>query len=338
VNTGQHFGKGTVLVTGGSGFVGKAVVRSLLASGYRPRILARDPARVSAAAPVEVAPGDINDGDSLESATRGCHAVIHCAADYRLALVSGDASGMIRTNVGGTLNVLSAARRVGVRRVVHCSTVGTLAFDRAGKLCTEVDMAVDAAKLAGPYKRSKWAAEQLALGWREPEVVVVQPSTPVGAGDLRPTPTGATIRDFLQGKIPAVIETGLNVVDVEAVGAGHVLALERGTPGRSYILGDQNVTLEQLLRRIAALAGVVPPHWRIPLGAAYLAAIAAEMGGRLTRRPPAISLTSVRMAAHPMWVDSTRARRELGWSPGNLDRALRDAVSEFSHSANLETA
>ncbi len=329
-----HLQKGVVLVTGGSGFVGKAVVRSLLSGGYQPRILARKPTGLGAADPVQVVIGDIDDLSSLEGAVRGCQAVIHCAADYRLALVPCDAAAMIRTNLGGTLNLLLAARRAGVGRVVHCSTVGTLAFDKSGVPCTELDRETDASKLAGPYKRSKWAAEQLALGWSEPQVVIVQPSTPVGSGDLRPTPTGATIRDFLRGRIPAVIDTGLNLVDVEAVGAGHVLALERGVPGRSYILGDQNLTLEELLGRIASLAGVAPPRWRVPLGAAYLAAVASEAAARLLRRPPAISLTSVRMASHPMWVDSRRARTELDWSPGNLARALSEAVAEFSGSSH----
>ncbi len=318
-----------VLVTGGTGFVGAAVVRALLERGHQVRTLARDPGRADRSLPVECVPADVNDRDAMASAAAGCGAVIHCAADYRLAVMAKDVAPMICTNVGGTLNVLLAARAAGVTRVVHCSTVGTLAFDRTGRVCSEEDRAPGADRLAGTYKRSKWAAEQLALGWDEPEVVVVQPSTPVGTGDWRPTPTGATIRDFLRGRIPAAIATGLNLVDVEAVGRGHVLALERGQAGRSYILGDRNLTLVALLEAVAAEAGVSPPRWKLPLGAAFVAAAASEAAARLRRRAPAIPMTSVRMAAHPMWVDSSRAIRELGWSPGDLGRALRDSVRDL---------
>jgi len=317
-----------VLVTGGSGFVGAAVVRALVASGYEARVMARSPASVPAG-PAEVVVGDVNHGATVVAAASGCQAIIHCAADYRLAVRAADVASMVATNVGGTRNVLRAAMRVGVGRVVHCSTVGTLAFERSGRVLTEADQARDPASLAGPYKRSKWVAERIALGWRGLEVVVVQPSTPVGQGDVRPTPTGATIRDFLAGRIPAVVATGLNLVDVEAVGRGHVLALERGTPGRSYILGDRNLTMAQLLAEVAARAGVRAPRWRIPLPAAYAAAAASEAAALVRGRPPRIPLTAVRMAAHPMWVDSSRAREELAWSPGDLDRALRDAVAEL---------
>ena len=324
-------GSGPVLVTGASGFVGGAVVRALLAQGYRVRVLLRRPAAVAPRSGVEVAAGDVTDRASLERAMLACPAVIHCAADYRLALLPAEVDRMILVNVGGTRNILAAARATGVGRVVHCSTVGTLGFDRRGSVCTEADLAPSSASLVGPYKRSKWAAERLALGFGGggPEVVVVQPSTPVGRGDSRPTPTGATIRDFLAGRIPAVIPTGLNLVDVEAVGRGHVLALERGVPGRSYILGDRNLTLSQLLGEVARLAGRRPPAWRIPRLAAYAAALTSEAAGRWRQHPPGIPLTSVRMAAHPMYVDASRARQELGWSPGDLDRALGEAVAEL---------
>ena len=315
-------------MTGGSGVVGAAVVRALAESGHQTRILARSPAKV-AAGPSEVVFGDVNHPHTLAEAASGCEAIVHCAADYRLALRAADVSSMVATNVGGTRNVLRAASKAGVRRVVHCSTVGTLAFERGGRVLTEVDQAKDPATLAGPYKRSKWVAERIALGCRDLEVVVVQPSTPVGSGDVRPTPTGATIRDFLAGRIPAFVATGLNLVDVEAVGRGHVLALERGVPGRSYILGDRNLTMAQLLAEVAVRAGVRPPRWRIPLGIAYATAAASEVAGWVRQRPPQIPLTAVRMAGHPMWVDSRRAQEELGWSPGDLDRALREAVMEL---------
>lgn len=318
-----------VLVTGGTGFVGAAVVRALLERGHEVRVMARDEGRLDRAVPAQPVLGDLADRESLLRATRGCQAVIHCAADYRLALRAQEVAAMIRTNVGGTSNLLWASRAAKVERVVHCSTVGTLAFDRSGRVCAEDDRARSAAGLAGPYKRSKWAAEQIALRWRDPEVVVVQPSTPVGGGDRRPTPTGATIRDFLQGRIPAVVNTGLNLVDVEAVGRGHVAALERGVAGRSYILGDRNLTLAEFLTLVAEAAGVAPPRWRLPMGAAYLAAAASEVRARWRHGVPTISMTSVRMAAHLMWVDSGRARGELDWDPGDLPRALSDAVREL---------
>lgn len=326
---------GPVLVTGATGFVGAAVARALREGGYRIRLLVRDPARLPGdLANEESHPGNLAAGSDLGPAVRGCWGVVHCAADYRLALAPGDAGDMIRTNVGGTRGLLEAADAAGVKRLVHCSTVGTLHFQRSGRVCSEADTASSAHLLPGPYKRSKWAAEQLALGFAGTlQVVVVQPSTPVGAGDRRPTPTGAIIRDFLAGRIPAVVNTGLNLVDVEAVARGHVLALERGTPGRSYILGDRNWTLVRLLTEVAGRAGHRPPSWRVPLPLAYGAAATSELVARLRGRPPTIPLTSVRMAAHPMWVTSARARRELGWTPGDLGRALDDAVRELGASA-----
>jgi dihydroflavonol-4-reductase len=329
-----------VLLTGASGFVGAAVMRALAAAGYPVRALVRSPELFRPAEPVEALQGDVTDFASVLAAVRGCEWAIHCAADYRLALGPGDAHGMIAVNVGGAANVLRACAETRVRRLVHCSTVGTLGFQRSGRVCTELDVAPSPAALPGLYKRTKWAAERLALEARYPglEVVVVQPSTPVGGGDHRPTPTGATIRDFLGGRIPAVVDTGLNLVDVEAVGRGHLLALERGLPGRSYILGDRNLSLGQLLGRIAQIAGVEPPRWRVPLALAFAVAATSEVAGRVRGKPPGISLTSVRMAAHPMYVDARRAREELGWDPGDLDGALRRAVSELGPMARGRAA
>ncbi|MGC1184429.1 MAG: NAD-dependent epimerase/dehydratase family protein [Candidatus Dormiibacterota bacterium] len=322
---------GTVLLTGASGFVGSAVLQQLLITGYRVHALERRPGSIPAAEGVSVYAGDVTDPASLLRAAQGCQFAIHCAADYRLSLRPGEVSQMISVNVGGTANVLQAAAAAGIRRLVHCSTVGTLAFERSGKVCVEADTSSSPALLAGPYKRSKWAAERLALEHTHSGlgVVVVQPSTPVGKGDRRPTPTGQTISDFLRGRIPAVVDTGLNLVSVDAVARGHVLALERGLPGRSYILGDQNLTLRQLLARVAHLAGTDPPRWRVPLSLAFATALTSEGVARFVGRAPAISLTSVRMAAHPMYVDSQRAQSELGWETGELDLALRQAVEEL---------
>ncbi len=322
---------GPVLLTGATGFVGRAVLRALSQRGYPVRALARDPGRLPAAPGLTVVGGGLLDPSAVLAAARGCAAAIHCAADYRLALRPVEIEAMIATNVGGTVAVLAAARQAGLRRVVHCSTVGVLAFTAAGRVCDESDVAQDPGRLAGPYKRSKWAAERLALAAAGPdlEVVVVNPSTPVGAGDMRPTPTGQVIADFLGGRIPATVATGLNVVDVEAVGRGHVDALERGVSGRSYILGGRNCTLAQLLGWAAAAAGRRPPRWRLPYAAALAAAGASEAWARWRDRPPAIALTAVRMARHPMYVTAARARSELGWDPGDVEAAVTAAVRWF---------
>lgn len=320
----------TVLVTGASGFVGRWVALALGQAGYRPRLLVRSPARVPPQLRgMEVALGDLTAPASLPPALEGCWGVVHCAADYRLALGPGDLQRMLEVNVGGTASLLREASRAGVSRFVHCSSVGTLHFSRAGEVRCELDLAGDASELPGAYKRSKWAAQRLVEEYQGPmQVVVVQPSTPVGPGDTRPTPTGAIIRDFLSGRIPAATDTGLNLVDVRAVGRGHVLALERGRPGRSYILGDQNWTMSRLLQELARLAGRRPPRFRIPLWVGFAAAACSEASAAARRRAPGIPLTAVRMAARPMYVTAERARSELGWTPGDLNEALRQAVAE----------
>ncbi len=324
--------RGTVLLTGATGFVGGAVLRALLGRGYAVHALVRARRPLPSHDGVRACPGGLDDPDAVLAAARGCTGAVHCAADYRLALAPDAVERLIATNVGGTRTVLAAARRAGVGRVVHCSTVGVLAFTRAGRVCDETMVAPDPGPLAGPYKRSKWAADRLALaaGDDQLEVVVVLPSTPIGAGDVRPTPTGAVIRDFLAGRIPATVATGLNWVDVAAVGEGHVDALERGVPGRRYILGDRNLWMTELLRRVGAVAGRPAPRWRLPLALATAAAGATEVAARWRREPPTIPLTAVRMAAHPMFVDAARARSELGWDPGDLDRAVADAVAWFA--------
>lgn len=322
----------TVLVTGASGFVGRWVAAALGVAGYQPRLLMRSTARVPPQlAGMEVATGDLTAPVTLPRALEGCWGVVHCAADYRLALGPGDMRRMLEVNVGGTATLLQWAARAGVTRFVHCSTVGTLHFSRAGEVRSELDLARDASDLPGAYKRSKWAAQKLAEGFSgKMQVMVVQPSTPVGAGDGRPTPTGAIIRDFLAGTIPAATDTGLNLVDVRAVGTGHVLALERGEPGRSYILGDQNWTMSRLLTELARLAGRPAPRFRIPIWVGFAAAAVSEGSAVIRRRAPGIPLTAVRMAARPMYVTAERARSELGWSPGDLGEALRQAVAELA--------
>ena len=320
----------SVLVTGASGFVGRWVASALAEAGYHPRLLLRSAQRLPPQlAGMEVVLGDLTAPALLPAAVAGCWGVVHCAADYRLALGPGDQRRMVEVNVGGTSSLLRAAAGAGVRRLVHCSTVGTLHFSRSGAVRSELDLARDASQLPGPYKRTKWAAQLLAQGCPGPlEVVVVQPSTPVGPGDLRPTPTGAVIRDYLAGRIPAAVATGLNLVDVRAVGRGHVLALEAGRPGRAYILGDQNWTMARLLSEVARRTGRRSPRGRIPLWVGFAAAAASEGAAAVRHRAPGLPWTAVRMAARPMFVTSERARAELDWEPGDLGEALQLAVAE----------
>lgn len=318
----------TALVTGANGFVGCHVVRALLARGDRVRALVREAADLRALKGLqcELVRGDLRDGAALRRAAEGCDLVFHVAADYRLWVTAPAA--MYATNVEGTRNVLDAARRVGARRIVHTSTVGTLGIP-AGAPGRE-DTPVALADMVGPYKRSKFMAEQLALAAARDglPIVVVHPSTPIGSLDLKPTPTGRMIVDFLNRRMPAFVDTGLNLVDVADVARGHLLAAERGKVGRKYILGGENLTLEELLGRLALIAGLPAPKFRIPYPVAFGFALCAEAVARtVTRRPPRASLTEVRMARKRMFFDSARARAELGYAPGPIERALASAVA-----------
>jgi dihydroflavonol-4-reductase len=321
---------GTALVTGGNGFVGCHVVRALLARGDHVRVLVRKDADLSALEELdcELAIGDVRDRDSVEQAVRGCNEVYHVAADYRLWVP--DAAPMYATNVEGTRNVLAAARAANVARVVYTSTVGTLGIPRDGP--GREDTPVGLGDMVGPYKRSKFLAEQAALEAVSAgvPVVIVNPSTPVGPLDYKPTPTGRVIVDFLNGRMPAYMDTGLNLVDVEDVARGHLLAAERGVVGEKYILGAENLTLEHLLGRLAALSGVPAPRVRIPYAVAYGFALGAEAVARtITKRPPRASLTEVRMARKRMFFDSAKARAALGYRPGPVDDALSRAIEFF---------
>jgi dihydroflavonol-4-reductase len=327
------------LVTGGNGFVGCHVVRALLDRGDRVRVLARENADLSALAglPVEIVRGDLRNFDSVARAVDGCNEVYHVAADYRLWLT--DPEPMYATNVNGTENIIRAAVNAGVSRIVYTSTVGALGIPHGGVGREDTPSAL--AEMPGHYKRSKYMAEQAALAAARAgaPVVIVNPSTPIGALDFKPTPTGRIIVDFLNRRMPAYVETGLNIVDVEDVARGHLLAAERGRIGEKYILGGENLTLKEFLGRLAAVAGLPPPKMRIPYAVAFGYALGAEAFARtVTRRAPRASLTEVRMARKRMFFDSSKARAELGYSPGPIDAAISAAIEFFRSKGTAKSA
>jgi dihydroflavonol-4-reductase len=329
----------TALVTGGNGFVGCHVVRALLARGDRVRVLARENADLAAlhGLNVEIAHGDLRDYDSIARAAHGCNEIYHVAADYRLWLT--DPAPMYAANVEGTRNVMRAAHAAGTGRVVYTSTVGALGIPREGPGREDTPSSLGA--MIGHYKRSKFMAEQEALeaARRGIPVVIVNPSTPIGALDFKPTPTGRIIADFLAGRMPAYVDTGLNIVDAEDVARGHLLAAERGRIGEKYILGGENLTLKEFLDRLAAISGMPAPRVRIPYAVAFGFALGAEAVSRtITRRPPRASLTEVRMARHRMFFDSSKARAELGYVPGPIDGAIKRAIEFFRERAGKKAA
>jgi dihydroflavonol-4-reductase len=322
-----------VLVTGGTGFVGANVVRELLREGAAVRVLARPGSdrRALAGLPVEIVEGDLTRPASIAPALAGVTTLFHVAADYRLWTT--DPGELYRVNVDGTRAILELAGEAGVRRIVYTSTVGALGIPADGTPGTE-DTPVSLADMVGPYKRSKYLAEQVALDLarRGLPVVVVNPSAPVGPWDVKPTPTGQMIVDFLAGRMFASLDTGLNIVHVRDVARGHLLAAERGRVGERYILGHANLSLSEIFRRLAALTGRPAPRVRIPYALAWMAAAGFEGAARVRRRPPRVSLTAVRMARKRMYFSPAKAVRELGLPQTDVDEALRDAVQWFTES------
>jgi dihydroflavonol-4-reductase len=316
------------LVTGATGFVGGHVAADLLSHGWTVRALVRPQSMGSGRLPAGCAPipGDLRDAAAVRAAAGGVDAVFHVAARYSLARARADE--VYRTNTEGTANVLRSAAEAGAP-VVHCSSVATIGLPADGAPGTE-DTPLPASQVIGAYKRSKVASERLALeaAARGQHVVVVNPTAPVGPGDHVPTPTGRIITDFLAGRMPAYVDTGLNLVDVRDVAAGHRLALERGPSGRRYILGNQNMTLRQILHTLAALSGRRAPRVRIPHALAIAAAAVDEaVEGRLLRREPLAPLDGALMARKRMWVDGSRAVRELGLPQSPVRDALADAIA-----------
>ena len=327
------------LVTGGNGFVGSHVVRALVARGDKVRVLVRENADLSGLAglQVETIRGDLRYFDSVERAVRNCNEVYHVGADYRLWL--RDPAPMYATNVEGTKHVIRAAVAAGVARIVYTSTVGALGIPHGGVGREDTPSALS--DMTGHYKRSKFIAEQAAIEAARGgvPVVIVNPSTPVGALDFKPTPTGRIIVDFLNRRMPAYVETGLNIVDVEDVAAGHLLAAERGRIGEKYILGAENLTLREFLGRLAKLSGMRAPTMRIPYAVAFGYALGAEAFARtVSHRAPRASLTEVRMSRKRMFFDSSKAHAELGYTPGPSDTALTAAIEFFRSKGPAKSA
>jgi dihydroflavonol-4-reductase len=318
------------LVTGGTGFVGSHVVRALLEKGRRVRCLVRPQSRREnlQGLPVEIATGDLTDPASLSAALSGIETLYHVAADYRLW--AADPGEIYRANAGGTDNLLAAAAKAGVSRVVYTSSVAALGLTADGSPADETTP-VERSKIIGHYKKSKYDAERVAEAWagRGLAVVTVNPSTPVGERDIKPTPTGQMIVDFLNRRLPAYVDTGLNVIDVRDVAAGHLAAAERGRAGERYILGHRNMTLKEILDLLASLTGLPAPTVRLPHWIPLAAAAVTTGIARVTRRPPRVSLESVRMSTHRMFFDPSRAVRELGLPQTPVEQPLSRAVAWF---------
>jgi dihydroflavonol-4-reductase len=320
----------TTLLTGATGFVGSAVLRRLLAAGHDVRVLVRPGGdrQNLARLPIEIAEGDLCDHASLKHAVSGCRVLFHVAADYRLWV--RDPVAMFRTNVEGTRALMQAAQNAGVELVVYTSSVATLGLDASGEPADETTP-VSLAAMVGPYKRSKFVAEQVVreMAAQGLPAIIVNPSMPVGPRDIKPTPTGRVIIDAARGWIPVYVETGLNVVHVDDVAEGHLLALQHGRVGEQYILGGEDMNFRQFLTTIAGLSGRRPPLFRLPHAAALPIAHAAESWARLTGRKPLASVDEVRMARKLMFFSSGKAARELGYRARPAVEALADALDWF---------
>jgi dihydroflavonol-4-reductase len=321
---------GKTLVTGGTGFVGRAVVEELLAAGREVRVLARNPEHPALAGlAVEVAKGDLRDPDSLSRALTDCTRLFHVAADYRLWVP--DPATMYAINVEGTRAVLAAARSQGLERVVYTSTVGALGNPGDGTPGAE-DTPVTLENMVGHYKRSKFMAEQVAMDFARQglPLVVVNPSTPVGPWDFRPTPTGQMIVDFLKRRMPAYLETGLNLIHVRDVARGHLLAEAEGQIGEKYILGNDNLSLSQIFHLLADLTGLPAPRVKLPYGPVLAMAYVDEFfATHIRRRPPRMPVAAIRMAKKYMYFDNRKAVQYLGLSFIPVRQALADAVEWF---------
>jgi len=327
---------GLCLVTGATGFVGSAVVRALLSEGHRVRVLARPRGdrRNLAGLAVEIAEGALEDRPALASAVAGCRYLFHVAADYRLWVP--DPAAMFRANVDGTRALMQAALAAGVERIVYTSSVATLGLVAQG-MADETTPST-AGDMIGPYKRSKFAAEeavrQLVAEHRLP-AVIVNPSTPVGPHDIKPTPTGRILVEAAKGRMPGYVDTGLNLVHVDDVAAGHVLALRRGVIGERYVLGGENLALADILGEVARLVGRRPPILKIPYAAVLPIAVGAEFFARLTRREPFVTLDGARMSRKKMYFSSAKASRELGYAAGPARQAIADAIAWFEANGYL---
>lgn len=318
-------------ITGATGFVGGHVARAYAAQGASLRLLTRKSSRLDSLAGLdaETVVGDLRDPEKLRSALEDCDALVHVAADYRLWV--RDPREMYAANVDGTRELLRLAREVGVPRVVYTSSVATMGFRTDGSIVNE-DTPVSLAEMIGHYKRSKFLAEQEAIRAAQAgqHVMILNPTTPIGACDIKPTPTGSIIVDFLNKKFPAYVDTGLNLVDVDEVARMHVVALERGRPGERYILGGENLTLKQILDRMSSITGLPSPTMRVPHSVAMIFAFFDEtFTGKLRGREPRATVEAVRMGKKMMFASSAKAERELGFRIIPVYHALRSAIEWF---------
>jgi dihydroflavonol-4-reductase len=314
------------LVTGAAGFLGSHIARQLVARGETVRVLMRPTSsnRAISDLSLEYVTGDLRDVTSLDRAMQGVDRVFHVAADYRLW--SRKSREIYDSNVGGTKNLLDAAKRARVKQLIYTSTVATIAVDRPELPNEFTDSKLQ--EMVGHYKRSKWMAEQQVLSAAKTglPVIIAMPTTPVGPWDWKPTPTGKIILDFLNGKMPGYVETGLNFVGVEDCAAGHLLVSEKGKIGQRYLLGAENLTLKELLDTLADVTGLIAPKWKIPHGVALGVAYIETAFSRLVGKEPQIPVEGVKIAQHRMFVDCARSQKELGFVPGAVKDALVRAV------------
>ena len=326
-----------VLVTGATGFVGSAVARRLLARGRKVRVLVRrtsDKTNLKDLA-VEMREGALEDATSLADALAGCGALFHVAADYRLFVSNPDT--MYRANVDGTRALMEAALAQGVERIVYTSSVATLGIDSGGAPANETTPST-LDDMIGPYKRSKFLAEAIVRTMAREQglpAVIVNPSTPIGPRDIKPTPTGRLVVEAASGRMPAFVDTGLNLVHVDDVAVGHLLAEERGRIGERYILGGENLALREILRRIAVLVGRRPPRIGLPVRPLMPVAAIAETLARVTGKEPFVTRDGLRLARKSMYFSSDRAMKGLGYAPRPVDQALSDAVVWFRRAGML---
>ncbi len=328
----------SILVTGATGFVGAAVARRLVGRGFEVRVLVRpnsDRSNIEGL-DVDVTTGDLADRVSLKNAAKGCAALFHVAADYRLW--TRDPQAMFKTNVDGTRNVLKAAAEAGATRIVYTSSVAVLGLREVGEPADE-ETPVTFADMIGPYKQSKFQAEEDVRRLVAEEglpVVIVNPSMPAGPGDVKPTPTGRMIVEAASGRVPAYVDSGLNVVHVDDVATGHLLAFERGEIGERYVLGGDDMSLREILNAVTAAAGRRPPRLRVPHDLVLPVAYAADAWSRVSGGgEPFVSVDGVRMARKRMFFSSAKARRVLGYDPGPARVALGDAVAWFRDNGYL---
>ncbi|MGH8162743.1 MAG: hopanoid-associated sugar epimerase [Rhodanobacteraceae bacterium] len=321
----------TLLVTGATGFVGSAVARCLLTGGFRVRALVRETSRLDNLRGLDIEPviGDLRRSDSLSRALEGCHGVFHVAADYRLW--ARHPAEIYANNVRGSRNILLAAARAGTGRIVYTSSVATMGLNADSSPADE-DTPVTFADMVGHYKRSKFLAERKVralAGEHHLDIVIVNPAAPVGPRDIKPTPTGRLIVDAARGRMPAYVDTGLDIVHVDDVAAGHLLAYQGGVRGRRYILGGENLSLREILTRVAAITGRKPPRLRLPHGAVLPLAWLAEGWAMVSGQPPAFTVDGIKLARKRMYFSHARATAELGYNPRPAQQALQDALRWF---------